>query len=126
MTAHKIPPQTMIPTAHAAIHEPCHIVRMTWPCLVTGTSRPCLVNAVDLQPVVSIATPASTAARGAQRRTALRLGLTDRLPSGPFQSAQSAAPVPVLQAVVQTVQRPSRRPPRTPAYGRQRAVFRRR
>src|ERR1022692_1944343 len=90
MTAQMIRPHTMMPTVHAAIQEPCHSVSVTWPCLVTGTGMPMRVNAVDLHPVVTISSAAPSAARGAQhliraapsRRGALRLGLTDCLPSG--------------------------------------------
>ena len=42
-----------MPTAQAAIQEPCHSVSMTWPCLVTGGGMPSRVKAVDLQPVVA-------------------------------------------------------------------------
>src|SRR5487761_1187961 len=36
MHAHRIRPQTTAPTASAAIHDPCHRVSITFPCLVTG------------------------------------------------------------------------------------------
>src|SRR6266498_1672981 len=59
-----ISPHTMMPTAHAAIQEPCHRVSVTWPCLLAGGSMPMREKAVDLHPVVT----ASSTARGAHRR----------------------------------------------------------
>ena len=82
MIAQMIRPQTTIPTHHAATQDPCHRVSVTLPCLVTGGSMPMRVNALDWQPVVATSTPAAMAARSAQRRIgALRLRLTDCLPS---------------------------------------------
>src|SRR5450755_921296 len=68
MTAQMISPQTTIPTAHAAIQEPCQRVSVTLPCLVTGDGMPILVKAVDLQPVVASRTRPSMAASGVRRR----------------------------------------------------------
>src|SRR3984957_15087962 len=90
--AHRMPPQTTMPTAQAAIHEPCHICRTTTPCWVMGTRKPCRGKALDVQPVVAMARPTSRTLSDAQRRFgrrllapsrgALRMELTDCLPSG--------------------------------------------
>src|SRR5580700_11724253 len=128
MTAHRIRPQTTIPTANAAIHDPCQRVRVTLPCLVTGGSMPRRVNALDVQPVVASSTATATATRGtqraAERRTgrprprrggALRLRLTGSLPNKGDCRPNQAGDLYVLQPVVETVPRSIGASPGTPA-----------
>src|SRR3984885_12697409 len=74
-----IAPHTTIPTVHAAIQEPCHMVTTTFACLVTGAGMPIRVNALDWQPAVASSKPAAMAARGSQRRAR-----RTRLASGPL------------------------------------------
>ena len=96
MIAQMIRPQTTIPTAQAAIQDPCHRVSTTWPCLVTGGSMPMRVNALDWQPVVASSTAAPMAARSTQRRIRSAAVETHELPSqrvipGPARPVISAS-----------------------------------
>src|SRR5712691_4127408 len=103
MTAQTIRPHTMAPTAQAAIHEPCHSVSVTWPCLVTGGTMPRRVKAVDLHPVVTASSTAAIPARGAHWRAR-------RLPPGAGVTAQSAVGWPGERpAALSGLSAPSRR-----------------
>src|SRR5580700_10893975 len=127
-----IAPHTTIPTAHAAIQDPCHMVTTTFACLVIGAGMPIRVNALDWQPAVASSTAAPIAARGSQRRArrtrlasgvpplppallgALRFRLTYGLPGG-VTPAPRGRQLLVLQPVVETVSRSPAALPGTPA-----------
>src|ERR1700691_2933807 len=122
-----IAPHTTIPTAHAAIQDPCHMVRATFPCLVTGGSMPIGVNALDWQPAVVSSTATAMAARGAQCRTrrarprrvfrggALRLRLTYGLPGGDNYRLCRAGSCSPYRLSWKTVSRSPAAPRGTPA-----------
>src|SRR5580700_4907568 len=114
-----IAPHTTTPTASAAIHDPCQRETVSLACVVIGERSPRFSTVVALQPAVIVTSTTARAAVGSRRRgnlgrdrrdisapclRALRLGLTDGLPSNKSRRQRPVEFV-VLQLVVETVQR---------------------
>src|SRR6266852_3567901 len=90
-----ISPHTTAPTANAAIHEPCHRVRVTLPCVVIRFGMASRVKAFEVQPARLVSATVRSAARAINRRRVIgrprrggsRVRLTMRNSTGPAGSS---------------------------------------